>query len=527
MGRRPAQYLHRLQSRAPAEVRRGRHPPQGLRNDESARTSRPVNQDHTTAVIRDRWRRYGAFAASVVERTRRGASYNPLSERTIQNPYPVYARLRKHSPVHRSFILGSWILSRYHDVLAVARDHKRFSNDPRWRNATASVLPPAPDDYSILLVDPPEHTRLRKVAARAFTQPKLMALAPTIEALANDVVERAVERGEVEWIGDVAQPMAMRVMLRMLGIAGEEETRWHRWSAERARLLEMIATRAERKTAHITGESMTGYFRERLAERACGEADDAISLLAREAVRGEFINTAEAADMLGVIMIAGNETTANLIGNGLWALMRHPDQMEQLRDEPERARDAINEILRYDSPVQTDFRIAKSDAVVGAKTIRSGEGVILLTGSAKPRRGGVQRVLPARHRPQGAQARSVRAWGAPVHRRRARTHGNRRRHRGRRRANRANDACGATAALPAFDGGSRSREPRGTYRATTARCACMRDGSVFPCARISPIRVGSRESASFRASSRGEACRTSTNGSECRRSSTRRAPRPG
>ena len=209
-----------------------------------------------------------------------------------------------------------------------------------------------------------------------------MALEPTIEALANDIVEHAVARGEVEWIGEVAQPMAMRVMLRMLGIAGDEETRWHRWSAERARLLEMIATRSERKTAHITGESMTGYFRERLAERSGGETDDAISLLAHEAERGELINTAETADMLGVIMIAGNETTANLIGNGLWALMRHPDQMERLREEPERARDAINEVLRYDSPVQTDFRIAKREAVVGGKTIRSGEGVILLTGSA-------------------------------------------------------------------------------------------------------------------------------------------------
>ena len=331
---------------------------------------------------RDRWRRYGALAVSAAEHVRHRASYNPLSERTIQNPYPVYARLRRHSPVHRSTILGSWIVSRYHDVLAVARDHERFSNDPRWRNATASVLPPAPDDYSILLVDPPEHTRLRKVAAGAFTRPRLMALAPTIEALADDIVERAVERGTVEWIGEVAQPMAMRVMLHMLGIAGEEEARWHQWSAERARLLEMIATRAERKTAHITGESITGYFGERLAERASGEAEDAISLLAREAARGERINEAEAADMLGVIMIAGNETTANLIGNGLWALMRHPGQMERLREEPERARDAINEILRYDSPVQTDFRIAKREAVVGGKTIRTGEGVILLTGSA-------------------------------------------------------------------------------------------------------------------------------------------------
>ena len=118
------------------------------------RTSRPVNRSHNTAVNRDRWRRYGAFVASVAERARHGANYNPLSERTIQNPYPVYARLRRHSPVHRSVILGSWILSRYDDVLAVARDHERFSNDPRWRNATASGLPPAPDDYSILLVDP-------------------------------------------------------------------------------------------------------------------------------------------------------------------------------------------------------------------------------------------------------------------------------------------------------------------------------------------------------------------------------------
>ena len=115
-------------------------------------------------------------------RVRHGASYNPLSERTVQNSYPVYARLREHSPGHRSVILGSWNISRYDDVLAVARDHERFSNDPRWRNATASVLPPAPDDYSILLVDPPEHTRLRKVAARAFTRPKQMELEPNSRA---------------------------------------------------------------------------------------------------------------------------------------------------------------------------------------------------------------------------------------------------------------------------------------------------------------------------------------------------------
>ena len=199
----------------------------------------PVDNNHTNATQGDRWRRYGAFAVSLAERVRHGASYNPLCERTIQDPYPAYMRLRSASPVHRSAILGSWVISRYDDVLSVARDHLRFSNDPRWRNATASVLPPAPDDYSILLVDPPEHTRLRKVVARAFTKPKLTALAPTIEALADEIVERAARRGHVEWIGEVAQPLAMRVMLRLLGIADNEEARWQRWSANRARLLEM------------------------------------------------------------------------------------------------------------------------------------------------------------------------------------------------------------------------------------------------------------------------------------------------
>ena len=348
-----------------------------------------------------RWRRYGAFAVSLADGgagTPR-ASYNPVCS-------CASAPSRTHTPRTCGCAAQAFDTVRYTEApfwgagssvgtTTCSASQEITSGSPMTRGGATRRQPvavsplserapacAAPDDYSILLVDPPEHTRLRKVAARAFTKPKLTALAPTIEALADEIVERAARRGHVEWIGEVAQPLAMRVMLRMLGIADKEEARWQRWSANRARLLEMIATRSERKTAHITGESITAYFRERLAERARSEGDDAISTLAREAARAELINTAEAADMLGVIMIAGNETTANLIGNGLWALMRHPDQMERLREEPDRARDAISEVLRYDSPVQTDFRIAKSEAVIGGKTIRAGEGVILLTGSA-------------------------------------------------------------------------------------------------------------------------------------------------
>ena len=148
---------HALHSplRARSHAIKGAYCPSPDERSHLSSTFQPVIRSHNSALNRDRWRRYGAFVASV-ECARHGASYNPFSERTIQYPYPVRARLRKHSPVHRSVIPGSWILNRHDDVLAVSTDHERFSNDLRWRNKTSSVLPPAPDDYSILLVDRPE-----------------------------------------------------------------------------------------------------------------------------------------------------------------------------------------------------------------------------------------------------------------------------------------------------------------------------------------------------------------------------------
>lgn len=124
----------------------------------------------------DRWRLPAAHGVALWETLCRGATYNPLSQSVIQDPYEVYRNLRRHSPVHRSAILGSWVLTRYEDVVAVAKDHERFSNDPSWREPNTSVLRPAPDDYSILLMDPPDHSRLRKIAAAVFARARLTAL---------------------------------------------------------------------------------------------------------------------------------------------------------------------------------------------------------------------------------------------------------------------------------------------------------------------------------------------------------------
>ena len=330
----------------------------------------------------DRWRRAAAHGVGLWETARRGATYNPLSRSVIQNPYNVYAALRRRSPVHRSAILGSWVLSRYEDVVAAANDHERFSNNPRWRGAITSVLPPAPDDYSILLMDPPDHSRLRRVAARAFTRARLTALSETITRTAAELIERAARRRTIDWIAEVAAPLSMRVMQKMMGIPEHDRRRWETWVRERARLLEMIAMRDERKTAHRAGAEIQRYFTALLRRRRGSDEDDAVSTFARQIAAGEEISMVEASDMLSVLMIAGNETTTNLIGNGMLALLRHPEQMQCLREEPARIRDAIDEMLRFDSPVQTDFRIAKTKVTLRGHVIKPGAGVILLTGSA-------------------------------------------------------------------------------------------------------------------------------------------------
>ena len=330
----------------------------------------------------DRWKRTTAHGVGLWETVSRGATYNPLSASVIQNPYKVYEELRRRSPVHRSAILGSWVLTRYEDVVATVKDHERFSNSPRWRGATTSVLRPAPDDYSILLMDPPDHTRLRRVAARAFTRARLAALSETITRTATELIERAARRRMIDWIAEVATPLSMRVMLKMIGIPEHDRRRWETWVRQRARLLEMIATRSERRTSHRAGAEIQRYFTGLLQRRRGSDEDDAISTFARQVAADDEISMVEAADMLSVLMIAGNETTTNLIGNGMLALLRHPEQMQCLREEPARMNDAIDEMLRFDSPVQTDFRIAKAKVTLRRHVIKPGDGVILLTGSA-------------------------------------------------------------------------------------------------------------------------------------------------
>ena len=322
-----------------------------------------------TLVLRERW---GS-----------GAAYNPLSTQTAQDPYPEYATLRERSPVHRSRIMNAWVFSRYADVDAILRDHRRFANDPRKRTLSRRQQGTLPDpgDYTMLFLDSPDHTRLRALVNKAFTRRAVNALEPHIRSLMNSLLDD-VDPSGFDLMEAVAVPLPVIVIAQMLGVPPEDRARFRTWSNRRARLLEPTITPRERTVAAEAGEALDEYFVPIIKARRAEPEGDIVSALAQAEEEGEVLTEREMLNMLRLLLVAGNETTTNLIGNGMLALLRNPEELERLRADPSRIPAAIEELLRFDSPVQTDFRGAVEDCAVSGVPIRRGENLVLLIGSA-------------------------------------------------------------------------------------------------------------------------------------------------
>ena len=322
-----------------------------------------------TLILRERW---GS-----------GAAYNPLSARVAQDPYPDYARLRERSPVHRSRLMNAWVFSRYTDVDTVLRDHRRFSNDPAKRdlNRRQRATLPAPDDYTMLFLDPPDHTRLRALVNKAFTRRAVNALEPHIRGLMNNLLD-AVDPAGFDLMEAVAYPLPVIVIAEMLGVPAKDRDRFRTWSNRRARLLEPTLSPEERAAAMEAGEALDEYFTPIIQARRAEPESDIVSALAQAEEEGDALTEREMLNMLRLLLVAGNETTTNLIGNGMLALLRNPGELERLRADPSLIPAAVEELLRFDSPVQTDFRGALEDCEVNGAPVRRGENIVLLIGSA-------------------------------------------------------------------------------------------------------------------------------------------------
>lgn len=313
-----------------------------------------------------------------------GVTYNPLSPRVYTDPYPTYAALRAKDPVHWSPLMDSWVCARYADVDAILRDHKRFANDPRRRasvrarRAAATQFP----EPSMLFLDPPDHTRLRALVSKAFTPQTIQALTPRIRTIMAELLDQITDPTAFDLMEAIAYPLPVIVIAELLGVPPQDHTQFKVWSDARARALEPTMKPRERAAAIAAGQALDTYFLGIINARRKEPRHDLISALVAVEEAGETLSERELLVMLRLLLVAGNETTTNLIGNGMLALLRHPEQLQMLRHNPSLMPTAVAELLRYDAPVQVDGRTTLEEIEIGGRYMMKGQSVTVLIGSA-------------------------------------------------------------------------------------------------------------------------------------------------
>ena len=315
------------------------------------------------------------------ERLTTGAVFNPLDRAYQQDPVPFFARLRERDPVHRSELVHGWVLSRYDEIDAVLRDHERFGNDSR-KSATPLEIAVNEFEPSILFLDPPDHTRLRAIVSRGFTRGTIEAWRRRTEQLVDQLLDEIGDAPRFDVMERFANRLPTLVIAEMLGVPAEDYPRFRAWSEIVARTIEPVMQPHELREAHVARDALRDYFAEIVEQRRREPREDLVSVLVSAEENGRSIAHEELLTMLILLLVAGNETTTNLIGNGLLALLRHPDELAWLRAHPDEAEPAIEELLRFDSPVQVNGRTALVDVEIGGRSIRRGQPVILLIGSA-------------------------------------------------------------------------------------------------------------------------------------------------
>ena len=316
--------------------------------------------------------------------------YNPFTPEVHANPYPLYHRLRAEDPIHWSGLLEAWILTRYEDVVFVLTDPRFSANRRQARNRFAQMAEQAQQEFgpfgrtqTMLTSDPPLHTRLRRLVSKAFTARAVENLRPRIQRIVDELLDAVQDRGRLDLIWDLAYPLPVIVIAEMLGVPPEERDQFKRWSTD------VVATLGGPFTppdvlarARTSINELADYFRRVIAERRRQPREDLISGLIAAEEQGQVLNEDELLATCMLLLVAGNETTTNLIGNGMLALLRNPDQLAKLRDGPSLTELAVEEFLRYDGPVQGTGRVALEDVEIGGRTIEEGQLVFCLLAAA-------------------------------------------------------------------------------------------------------------------------------------------------
>lgn len=291
-----------------------------------------------------------------------------------EDPYPLYRRLREVEPAYEGPM--GLVLSRYGDCVRMLRDQrlgKGFDPDHEARQVV-----------SMLDLDPPEHTRQRRLVSRVFTPARVEALRPWVEGVVAGLVETMAEAREVDVMEVLAFPLPVTVIGELLGVPEADRAGFQPLVRDAAGTLELVVDEESAARARAAQATMADYFGDLLDERRARPRDDLLSALARAGERDEALSEDEVVATASLLFGAGFETTTSLIGNGLLALLRHPDQMARLGGDPPAAlvASAVEELLRWDSPVQLDGRVATEDVEVAGRQVPRGRFVLALLGGA-------------------------------------------------------------------------------------------------------------------------------------------------
>jgi hypothetical protein len=311
--------------------------------------------------------------------------FNPMDPEFLADPYPMYHRLRAEEPVHLS-AMGFWVLTRYEDVVAALRD-PRLAKEALapFVAARFGVPVPATVGVSMLDRDPPDHTRLRALVSKAFTPRVVEGLRPRIQNIVDGLLDGVEAKGAMDLIEEFAYPIPVNVICEMLGVPVEDHERFKDWSLDLARGLDLIWLGPDSEVgrrAAVARQGLGAYFRELIAERRARPHGDLLSALIAAEEAGDTLSEIELLATCILLLVAGHETTVNLLGNGTLALLRHPDQLDRLRRDPGLIGTAVEELLRYDGPVQRTARIPSADVTIGSRTIAKGEMVMPFIGAA-------------------------------------------------------------------------------------------------------------------------------------------------
>jgi len=315
--------------------------------------------------------------------------FNPFLPAHRRDPHATWRALRETEPVYWHPVFRTWLLTRYDDALFVLRD-RNFTTDRsavpvmRWISRMSRNDPrlSAMIERNLLTMDGPDHLRLRSLVSKAFTPRRVERLRPRLEQVVDALLDDCAERGQIELVRDFAHPLPVIGIAELLGVPVSDRPLFAQWSAQLVQLLDPLQATGGVASIRRSTHEIFDYFGKLLAQRRSEPRDDLLSAMLAAEEDGQQLEELDLLALSSLLLVAGHETTSNLIGNAVLALLRHPDERKRLQDDPALITTAVDEFLRYDGPIQLTDRAVKSDCEIGGKTIRRNQMVAVVLAAA-------------------------------------------------------------------------------------------------------------------------------------------------